>query len=221
MLLNTFTINAVVLGGDSADELPESGYRAESIEAGAVFGTPSVATINRVTGGIQLAQFIPPLIAAQGMVPGARVAQASSLPPTVFGTPSVQFATRHEAAAIEAVAAFGVPAVRSIHPAESLEPGQFGVVGAPAFAAHAASVQEGVQFGYPLVSTLHPLPDWYAGLRFGVVAVQAEGVFPVLDGMAIGEFGEPEVGAARHAAMPLHLMPQFGTITISRGSMQC
>lgn len=185
------------------------------------FGNPALVLVNRVQDGIRLAEFIPPLTALQGMAPGSMTSQASSLPSPAFGTPAVQFATSHEAASLESAVAFGAPAVRSIHAAESLEPAQFGDVGAPAFAAHAASLQDGVQLGQPLASTLHALPDWYAGLRFGAVAVQGTGVFPVLDGIELGEFGLSESGATRHQAMPLHMLPQFGPVTISRGAMTC
>ena len=185
------------------------------------FGNPAVVLVNRVQGGVRLAEFIPPLTALQGMAPGSMAAQASSLPSPAFGTPAVQFATSHEAASLESVVAFGAPAVRSIHPADSFAPVQFGDVGAPAFAAHAASLQDGAQFGQPLAFTLHALPDWYAGLRFGAVAVQGTGVFPVLDGIQLGEFGSSEPGTTRHQAMPLHMLPQFGPVTISRGTMQC
>ncbi len=185
------------------------------------FGAPAVVLVNRVQDGIQLAPFIPPLTALQGMAPGSMTAQASSLPSPAFGTPTVQFATSHEAASLESAVAFGAPAVRSIHPADSFAPVQFGDVGAPAFAAHAASLQDGAQFGQPLAFTLHALPDWYAGLRFGAVAVQGTGVFPVLDGIELGEFGQPDLGATRHQAMPLHMLPQFGPVTISRGAMTC
>ena len=185
------------------------------------FGAPAVVLVNRVQDGIRLAEFIPPLTALQGMAPGSMAAQASSLPSPAFGTPAVQFATSHEAASLESAVAFGAPAVRSIHPADSFAPVQFGDVGAPAFAAHAASLQDGAQFGQPLAFTLHALPDWYAGLRFGAVAVQGTGVFPVLDGIELGEFGQPDLGATRHQAMPLHMLPQFGPVTISRGAMTC
>lgn len=185
------------------------------------FGDPDVVLVNRVTESIQLAQFIPPLTALQGMAPGSVTAQASSLSSPAFGTPSVQFATSHEATSLESGAAFGTPGLRSIHAAESLELVQFGDVGAPAFAAHAASIQDGTQFGQPLAFTLHALPDWYAGLRFGAVAVQGTGVFPVLDGIQLGEFGLPDFGARRLQALPLHVVPQFGPITISRGAMTC
>lgn len=185
------------------------------------FGDLSLVSVNRVSESLRPAPLITPLTALQGMAPGSMAAQASSLPSPAFGTPAVQFATSHEAASLESVVAFGAPAVRSIHPADSFAPVQFGDVGAPAFAAHAASLQDGAQFGQPLAFTLHALPDWYAGLRFGAVAVQGTGVFPVLDGIELGEFGQPDLGATRHQAMPLHMLPQFGPVTISRGAMTC
>lgn len=186
-----------------------------------VFGMPVPVTINRVQDDILLAPSIPPLTALQGMPPGKMVTQASPLPPPVFGKPSVQFATNHPVASLEGMVVFGAPAVWSIHVAESLGPAQFSAMGAPVSTAHAASVQDGTQFGQPLASTLHALPDWYAGLLIGCAAAQSTGVFPVLDGVQLGGFGHPSLGATRHPAASVHMLPSFGQIAISFGDSTC
>ena len=174
--------------------------------------------------GVQLLPFIPPFMALQGMAPGSVTAQASSLPGPVFGTPSVSFSTTHPATSIEATAAFGVPVAQSIHAAQSLEPVVFGAIGDPAYSAQASSLSGQTVFGQPVAATVHPVhpvQDWYAGIRMGPLDAKSFGSFPVLDGIQLTEFGEPRLGATAHRAMSLHLMPTFGPITISRGAMQC
>lgn len=186
-----------------------------------VFGMPGLVTINSIEDGFQFESSIPAPMAVKGMPPGKMVTQASPLPPPVFGKPSVQFATNHPVVSLEGMVVFGTFAARSIHTAESLEPVQFSAMGAPVSTAHAASVQDGTQFGQPLASTLHALPDWYAGLLIGCAAAQSTGVFPVLDGVQLGGFGHPSLGATRHPAASVHMLPSFGQIAISFGDSTC
>lgn len=193
----------------------------DTLGRGTVFGMPGLVTVNRVEDGFQFVPSIPAPMAVKGMPPGSMTVQASPLPPPVFGKPSVQFATNHPVASLEGMVAFGAPAARSIHAAESLGPVQFSAMDAPVSTAHATSVQDGAQFGRPLASTLHALPDWYAGLLIGRVVVQGTGVFPVLGGIQLGGFGQPGLGATRHPAASVHMLPLFGQIAISLGDSTC
>lgn len=186
------------------------------------FGAASLVSVHRAQEGVQLLDFIPPLIAGYTATFGAVVAQQEQpIAAPVFGTPSVSFSTTHPAESIEATTAFGVPVAQSIHAAQSLEPVVFGAIGDPAYSAQASSLSGQTAFGQPVSATVHPVQDWYAGIRMGPLASSSFGSFPVLDGIQLTEFGEPRLGATAHGAMPLHLMPQFGPITISRGAMQC
>ncbi len=195
---------------------------AATIGQSTQFGAPSLVSVHRVQEGVQLLPFIPPLIAGYTATFGAVVAQQEQpIAAPVFGTPSVSFSTTHPATSIEATAAFGVPVAQSIHAAQSLEPVVFGAIGDPAYSAQASSLSGQTAFGQPVSATVHPAQDWYAGIRMGPLDAKSFGSFPVLDGIQLTEFGEPRLGATAHGAMSLHLMPQFGPITISRGAMQC
>ena len=226
MALNSFIINGAVLNADSASGSapPDDGPSDALATLGVVsqFGSPSLVSVHRAQEGVQLLPFIPPLIAGYTATFGAVVAQQEQpIAAPVFGTPSVSFSTTHPATSIEATAAFGVPVAQSIHAAQSLEPVVFGAIDAPAYSAQVSSLSGQTAFGQPVATTVHPVQDWYAGIRMGPLASSSFGSFPVLDGIQLTEFGEPRLGATAHGAMPLHLMPTFGAITISRGTMQC
>lgn len=220
MILNAFLLNEVVLGGNSDGESP--GILHASIGQSTQFGAPSLLSVHRVQEGVQLLDFIPPLIAGYTATFGTVVAQQEQpIAAPVFGTHSVRFSTTHPATSIEASATFGAPVAQSIHAAQSLDPVVFGAIDAPAYSAQASSLSGQTAFGQPVSATVHPVQDWYAGIRIGPLASSSFGSFQVLDSIQLTEFGEPRLGATAHGAMSLHLMPQFGPITISRGTIQC
>lgn len=195
----------------SADSVPSS------LGAATQFGAPTAASVCWVASGIQLIPFIPPLIASQAASFGTAVAQQEQpIAAPVFGAPSVSFATSHPGISLEASVTFGVAVVRVVHEAASLEPVVFGDGDTPTYSTQVSSLFVQVEFGAPLARTVHPLGDWYAGIRMGPVGAAAFGRFPILDSIESTAFGAPYLGATIHRAMPLHAMPQFGPITISR-----
>lgn len=190
---------------------------ADSLGAGTTFGAAAATVTCRVADGIQLIQVIPELIATQGVPPGTVVAQQlQPIAPPVFGTPSVSFATSHPATSIEPTAVFGVAVAQSVHEVASLESVVFGGIGIPTYSAPASSLFGQSTFGQPTVSTVHPLGDWYTGIRMGPVGASSAGSFPVVDSIESTEFGQPRLGGTSHPVMPLHMMPTFGPITIRR-----
>ena len=204
------------LGSPAARAVSDSSA-AHTLGAVTQFGTPSVVVVCYATESVQLIPFITPPTAYQVSVFGTLVAQQiQPIEAPIFGTHSVSFVTSHPATSIEASATFSVPVVRSVHEASSLEPVVFGAGDAPTHVAPASSLFGQVTFGQPTVSTVHPLGNWYAGIRLGAVGVSMLGSFPVMESIESVEFGVPYLGATIHPAMPLHAMPTFGPITIRR-----